>query len=164
MQVANATLTLNEFKATIPKNDITPAEAMLLVHMHSENAGGMPLANLTIAKAPIQRTDQEERNRLAQFYKPFSTDAKAITVEKVFPKGSKLPQTFEEITDVEGNKLFKADGSLATDPKAPAKVELVQKIKVGDKEYTAEELKTLLAINSATPLTNPPAMSTTKPV
>lgn len=169
MQIANCTLLLNEFKASVPKKDITPAEAMLLVHMHSENAGGMPVTKLVIKEKKTvptltatstdaqkeehatalrrnkkveeadKRTDQQERARLAQTYKPFSTDAKTITVEKVFPKGQKLPQTFEEVTDADGNAIFGKGG-------VPAPI----KTKVGDKEYTHEELLALVAKANAT--------------
>lgn len=123
---------------------VTPTEIQLLIHLHAENAGGLPIKDLTLAKEDNQRSDQEERKRLATHYKPFSSDPKAITIEKVFPKTQKLPQSFEEVTDVEGNKVFGKGGVLLT-AAAPAKVELVQKIKVGDKEYTAEELAKLLA-------------------
>lgn len=169
MQIANCTLILNEFKASVPKKDITPAEAMLLVHMHSENAGGMPVTKLVIKEKVTvptltatsseadkeahadalrrnkkveeaeKRTDQQERTRLAQSYKPFSTDAKTITVEKVFPKGQKLPRAFEEVTDVEGNQVFGKGG-------VPAPI----KTKVGDKEYTHDELIALITKANAT--------------
>lgn len=180
MQIANCKLILNEFKASVPKRDITPTEAQLLIHLHGENAGGLPLANLTIknkkdvptltatsneeqkilhAKAigrntkveeASKRTDQAERKRLAEHYKPFSTDPKAITIEKVFPKGTKLPQTFEEVVDKEGGAVFRKDGSTIDSAKpAEVKVEVVQKIKVGDKEYTAEELAKLIPAKQA---------------
>lgn len=142
MQIANCTLLLNEFKASVPKNLVTPAEVMLLIHMHHENAGGMPIQKLAIAKEPITRDDQSERKRLAEFYKPFSTDPKAITIEKVFPKGQKLPQTFEEVTDVEGNKVFSKGGETHSVP---------VKTKVGDKEYTHDELLALVAKANAVP-------------
>lgn len=144
MQIANCTLVLNEFKASVPKHNITPAECMLLIHMHGENAGGMPIQNLVIQKEGTTKSDIEVRKKLAEFYKPFSTDPKAITVEKVFPKGTKLPQTFEEVIDVEGNAVFNKDGTLKSSVPVQIKTEVVQKIKVGDKEYTAEELAKLI--------------------
>lgn len=150
MQTANCTLLLNEFKASVPKHNITPTEAQLLIHLHGDNAGGMPLQKLTIAKDSTVRSDLEERKRLAEHYKPFSTDPKAITIEKVFPKGTKLPQTFEEVVDKEGGAVFCKDGTTIDSAKpAEVKVEVVQKIKVGDKEYTAEELAKLIPAKQA---------------
>lgn len=173
MQIANCTLILNEFKASVPKKDITPAEAMLLIHMHGENAGGMPVTKLTIkekktvptltatstdeqkaehAKAEgrnkkvdeaAKRTDQFERTRLSQTYKPFSTDSKAITVEKVFPKGTKLPQTFDEVTDADGNVVFGKDGSL----KAAAPVAAT--LKVDGITYTEADIVSAKKSNEA---------------
>lgn len=143
MQIANCTLLLNEFKASVPKHNITPAEAQLLIHMHGENAGEMPIKSLVIQKEGITKSDIEVRKRLAEFYKPFSTDPKAITVEKVFPKGTKLPQTFEEVIDVEGNQVFGKDGAL----KSAAPV--VATLKVDGITYTESDIAAAKKANEA---------------
>lgn len=136
MQTADCTLILNEFKASIPRQNVTPAEVMYLIHSHHANAGGMPIKELKIGK-DVPRTDKQELDRLAIHYRPFSPDPKALTLQKVFPKGTKLPQTFAEVTDIDGNQVFSAKGETVA---APA-----EKHKVGDKEYTIEELKALAA-------------------
>lgn len=144
MQTADCILILNEFKATVPKNDVTPTEVMFLIHSHSANAGGMPIKSLKV-KGTNTLTDKAELDRLKGHYRPFSPDPKALTLEKVFPKGTKLPQTFAEVTDNDGNLVFDAKGAiLGSQAVAEPKTEIIQKIKVGDKEYTAEELAKLI--------------------
>jgi len=142
MQTASCEIILNEFKASVHRH-VTAAEAMLLVQMHHTNAGQMPLKNVVIDKDEVKRTDQEERNRLAERYIVKHEDNKRVTISTVFPPGSKLPQKFSEITDDKGNQVFAENGALLTTKPEP-KVEVVQKIKVGNKEYTAEELAKLV--------------------
>lgn len=138
MQRATCLVTLNEFKASVPKT-VTAAEAMLLIRMHSDNAGQPAVSHLVILKDDSNANDTQERKRLASHYIEKHEDIKRVTINTVFPPGQKLPQKFSEITDKEGNHIFKDDGtSIASS--STMTTQLVQKIKVGDKEYTAEEL------------------------
>lgn len=134
MQTASCLLIINEFKSKIPKNDVTPGEVQLLIHMHHGNAGQMPIEALKIGK-DIDRTPQQEKNRLKMHYIFKHDDKDRVTVESLYPGTNfKMPEKFEDIVDIDGNKVFGNAGSVVP-----------PKIKVGDKEYTEAELQSFIA-------------------
>ena len=131
MQIANCEIILNEFGSRVPKNNVTPAEVQMLIHMHGTNAGKFPIYGLKIV-GEVKRTSTEEKQRLKGLYKPFSEDAKALTVERMWPGAvAKLPDKFNEVVDPEGRPCFTDTGEV--------KVEEAL-IELGGKKYTKAEL------------------------
>jgi len=85
-----------------------------------------------------KRTDASEKQRLKGFYKPHSQDAKAITIEKVWPgANATLPKTFADVVDEEGRPVFSNDGSLVATEK-PTELE-VDGVKI-----SADQIRELL--------------------
>lgn len=125
MQIANCNVILNEFKSTVPKKNITPAEAMLLIHMHKSNAGETPVVALQIQKDAAKsldnpkqdRTANEELARLRGIYRNKSDDKKIVTITSVFPSAASVPQKFSDIVDENGATVFSDDGRVLVDGK-----------------------------------------------
>jgi hypothetical protein len=119
MELANATLYIGN-ESTVPLKSITPAQARVLVAMHSDRAKKIALTDIEVigkaatveipgrdteydkdgkiitqALAPKlrDRFDLEELARLRTLYHK-------TRIEEVFPKGTlKLPQTFAEAAE-----------------------------------------------------------------
>lgn len=141
MQLANCLLVLNEFKSSVPKKNITPAEAQFLVLAHSENAGQISVTQLKVLTETVTRSSAEEKQRLAALYINKHTDPKRVTVESIWPGvNAKLPETFAEVVDKDGKPVFDKDGKLLT--AAPE-----DSITIAGVSYSREQLEKLVAKN-----------------
>lgn len=101
MEIANCQLVLNSFKSTVPKTNISPAEAMILQHLHGANAGGAAIVELSVLNAEALKksehatamskfTSKEELIRLLNKYH-------SKTVKELFPGAlPTLPMTFKD--------------------------------------------------------------------
>jgi len=129
---------LNEFKSSVPKLNVTPAEVQFLVLAHSDNAGECAVKNLKII-GEEKRSSQEERTRLSAFYISKHTDPKRVTISSIWPGVSaKLPERFDEVVDKDGNPVFKADGTAIHAVAA-------ETILIGGKVFSKQELEALVA-------------------
>lgn len=141
MQIGEATLVYNEFKSSLQKKDITPAEAQFLVLAFHELAGQCPIINLKVT-GEVKRTSQQELQRLATKYIKSHKDEKRVTLDKIWPgRNARLPERFDEVTDPDGNQVFDAKGTNLTklDTNAP--------ILIGGQSFTMEQLEALVAKN-----------------
>lgn len=147
MEIGEVTIKINQFGDTVSKAGVTPAQVQYLIHEHSLNAGEMPVKGLSITGSE-ERTSAAEKIRLAGIF-PQNRDPKLVSLEKLFPgANAKLPETFAEVVDQQGNKPFAKDG----------KIRDTKKTVIGGKEYSQEELEKLVAAaKPATPANVPPA-------
>lgn len=138
MQIASCLLVYNEFKSSVVKEGVTPAEVQLLVLMHSDNAGECAVKNLKIT-GEDDRTSADEKKRLCGKYLAKHPDEKRVTVESIWPgHNSTLPERFDQVTDKEGVPVFTKDGQSVNAPKT-------ESIVVGGKVFTKEQLEKLVA-------------------
>ena len=116
MEVAKTRLVLNKLGSDVPKDDVTPAEALLLHVLHGPNNGGKTFTEKmdnfsVVGQAMIQegekqrpRTDVEEVARLRRKYSQAQNKERKLIVDLLWPDkfNVKLPQTFKELkwTDI----------------------------------------------------------------
>lgn len=88
MLIGRCVVRLDAFGSTTPRENVTPAEVLLLAALHHENANGYPILNLEIT-GEIDRTSNQELRRLRGRY---GDKAKAL-----FPGAiPQMPPTFAE--------------------------------------------------------------------
>ncbi len=98
MQLARCRVKIDR-DTDVPKVDITPAEALVLLTAHSAAAGGKVITELELT-GETGRSDAEELNRLKYNYgnlKHRVGDKDQQTVSTLFARFNKMPQTFEEV-------------------------------------------------------------------
>lgn len=94
MQIATVRLKLND-SCDVPVRNVTPPEAMILMQIHAENAGGTAIKQVTIT-GDSQISLVAEKKRLSESY---NTDV----VEKLFPGAiPRMPMNFLEIESMAG--------------------------------------------------------------
>jgi len=141
MQTGTCFLVYNEFKSTIPKYDVTPAEVQLLVLMHSDNAGECAVRDLRVTGEET-RSSADERLRLMTKYIARHEDKKRVTVESVWPgHNSRLPVRFDEVTDKEGKPLFTSTGDSLAKPTSGETMVIAGKV------FTKADVEKLIAAN-----------------
>jgi hypothetical protein len=141
MQIGKCLLVYNEFKSTIPKYDVTPAEVQLLVLMHSDNAGEIAVKELEVLRDEV-RSSPDEKLRLTSKYIARHEDKKRVTVESVWPgHNSRLPVSFDEVTDKEGKPIFTKEGSALSKPNDGETMTIAGKV------FTKADVEKLLAAN-----------------
>ncbi len=87
-----------------------------------------------------KRTSAQEKQRLKEFYKPHSQDAKAMTIEKVWPgANAQLPKDFVDVVDAEGRQVFDNDGSITAEAANTTSIE------IDGVKYSAAQVKEALA-------------------
>lgn len=95
MKNATCWLIVEKHGSNVPKTDITPAEAQVLVHIHHRFIGKCPVTDVKEGK-DIERTDVQEVNRLKSKYG-------SKVVEELYGKvNHRLPKSFDEALVVPG--------------------------------------------------------------
>jgi hypothetical protein len=92
MEIIDCHVRLNQ-QSTIYKTNVTPAEALLLMALHGPRSGGATIHD-PVAAGEVDRSDQEEYERLAKRYNP-------TLLQKIFPASVpslvRLPHSFADI-------------------------------------------------------------------
>lgn len=95
METGNCWLLLDTHKSTVPKQNVTPAEALYLTLQFEKVVNGKPITELTVT-GKSERTGIQEVQRLKDLYN-------RELVAEAFPGASpSLPQTFAEIAELLG--------------------------------------------------------------
>lgn len=89
MKLGNCILFIGEKGSNVQKRGVTPAEVLFLVIEHSGNAGRCAVEMIAETETEVSRQPAKEIGRLRSLYSQKK-------LGKVFPPGSKLPETFEE--------------------------------------------------------------------
>ena len=142
MEIANVRVRLSKDGSDVPKNDVTPAEAMFLHILHQANNGGLTFGDefkhiKVIGQAMVQegeklrpRTDAEELRRLANKYNQARNKKNEPIINEVWPDkfNPKLPQTFKDIpwatasaSGIEPAAVNYATGQVMSEPVAASK-------------------------------------------
>lgn len=106
MNTINCRIQVDEY-TNVPGVDVTPAEVLILRHLHTKSAKGDPIKDATRGGIALRngqpRTDQEEHLRLRNKYpgKNPKTD-RAIVEEILGNRFQALPQTFDELAQAGG--------------------------------------------------------------
>lgn len=94
MQIATVRLKLND-SCDVPIRNVTPPEALILMQIHAENAGGNAIKQVIIT-GESQATPVAEKKLLSENYN-------SDVVEKLFPGAiPRMPQNFLEIESLVG--------------------------------------------------------------
>ena len=114
MELANIMLALgNDRGNTIPKYDVTPAEIVVLLRIHGEDA----VFDIEPTGETVERGSREERARLLEAYR--AVDGSEPVVMQVYP--GQMPVLHTQIADLGlPETFFKATARVQ--PKAPAKI------------------------------------------
>ena len=124
-----ATVEINLGHCSVIKDEITPAELLLLKTEHNKNAKGAVVVNLT-ETGSVTRTDKDEMGRLASKYG-------MRKVKALFPGYKpRLPETFAEVQEAEVEQIQLPGGVLAQSGSLPDNKPLTAEILKGTTSET----------------------------